>query len=330
MACESCEQRPVTIEEDCGDGEVFLLCTECHERLTNYALRPLEFFRLYLRHGPYYYLHDDFYDEETGEAYQPEVDVEEPERYPFPALDTIVSDPHTLLGYALVKFTIDDALLAAMQKLPKGDVLDFIQDAAGRSTVFALGAYQIAADVLGPFAAEWIRSEWHKMGEDEGCYGIVEAMARCLPPEEGFELVSRKIAAGSDAYFKKNSGALIDFRTERTLDWLETMADRIAPVVDSWGRLAAMSQFSWQRAQDWLHKGRPLSLMALDALWLCTAPEESLVGQGPFIKQNPPQLSDAPDPAALLEELKAYLAKDAVPRTEGTVGAIRANLSPKR
>ena len=42
-------------------------------------------------------------------------------------------------------------------------------------------------------------------------------------------------------------------------------------MTDDWGRLAAQSRMSWPAARAWLERGRPLSLIALDAL-LCYVP----------------------------------------------------------
>src|SRR5215204_1738464 len=80
--CESCRTRPVEIFELPEKGaQLYRLCTQCHHRLINYALRPLEFFNLAAIHGHSFHLHDDFYDDDTGEATQPEIEIEEPENF---------------------------------------------------------------------------------------------------------------------------------------------------------------------------------------------------------------------------------------------------------
>lgn len=330
MLCECCTLHPATDEIPSDDGTSFSLCNNCSNRLTTFSLRPLEFFTLFLSHGPTHYLHDDFYDEDTGEALQPEYDIEEPDAYPFPDLDTLKKDAATLIRYALTKYWINDDMMAAIREIPQADLLQLLDEAVGNNGFYTANAYEIAAKALGPFAEDWVRNVWTAKEADEPYMDVAYAVASCLPVAEGFNLVVRRLEAGSDAYFRENSRSLMFFRSDLTLDWLEKTADRIAPVADFWGVTAAMSQFSWKRAKEWLHKGRPFSLIALDALRLCTTPENKLAGAAFFVRENPPRLPDAPAESEIRAELAAYLAKDAVPRTESAVTAICANIRPMR
>jgi hypothetical protein len=50
------------------------------------------------------------------------------------------------------------------------------------------------------------------------------------------------------------------------LDWIERTIAQPKLVAAFWGELAAKSGLTWPRAQRWLTSGRPLSLVALDAL----------------------------------------------------------------
>ncbi len=76
MNCESCKANKATIDEFFDENEIpYRLCWSCRKRLVNYALRPLELFNLVAIHGHAYYLHDDFYDHDTGVATQPEIAV---------------------------------------------------------------------------------------------------------------------------------------------------------------------------------------------------------------------------------------------------------------
>ena len=326
MLCACCAIRPATIEEVCDDSERFTLCHDCYKRLTHCALRPLEFFTLMLRHGSWvFYLHDDFYDDETGEALQPQMDVAESEKYLFPGLEELACNPALLVGYALAKDTIGDALIAEIQKVPKEEVLRFVSEAAHRNEMFASSAYDIVARALGPFAGEWVRNEWDS-GKGEGSLLAAGAVIACLPFEEAFESLTRRIESANAEDFHHRCYVLAEFRSERVLDWLENMEERLTPVRESWGRIAAMSQFSWKRARMWLRKGRPLSLVALDALRLCTTPADMLESEPLWVRESKPQLSDAPAAGEILGELAAYLEKDASPRIERAIAAIRANI----
>ena len=327
MLCECCAIRPVTIEEVCDDGERFTLCHDCHKRLTHCALRPFEFFTLMLRHGSWvFYLHDDFYDDETGEALQPQMDVDESEKYLFPRLEELACNPALLVEYALAKDAIGDALIAEIQKVPKEEVLRLVTEAAHRNGMFfASNAYDIAARALGPFAGEWVRNEWNS-GKDEGSLLAAGAVIACLPFEEAFESLTRRIESGNAGDFHHRCEGLAAFRSERVLDWLENREELLTPVTESWGRIAALSQFSWKRARMWLRKGRPLSLIALDALRLCTTPADMLGSEPLWVQESRPQLPDAPSASEIRVELTAYLEKDASPRIERAIAAIRANI----
>ena len=90
MKCESCNINNFEVEELVDDGQKpYRLCSLCLDRLLNKALRPLEFFNLTAIHGHGSYLHDDFYNYETGEATQPDIEVLETDKFPFPEFEQI-------------------------------------------------------------------------------------------------------------------------------------------------------------------------------------------------------------------------------------------------
>lgn len=86
MIKEDIEKYPTELEKDtdlacdiCGkEGYVFFdgketvnVCKEHLSKLVRHDLKPDEFFVLYKEHPDMYLLHDDFYDPETGESFQP-------------------------------------------------------------------------------------------------------------------------------------------------------------------------------------------------------------------------------------------------------------------
>jgi len=114
-------------------------------------------------------------------------------------------------------------------------------------------------------------------------------------------------------------------RYEKVLDWIELNSHRIINVTLNWGHLAASSQFNWAKADDWLSKGRPLSLIALDALMFCTTNGERL-NQSPWMREIQPRLIDNPKPEIVARRLKEYLTIDKVPRTDAVVEQIIKNI----
>ena len=125
---------------------------------------------------------------------------------------------------------------------------------------------------LGPIAAEWTRAIWNELIREDGDYAgfATKALAASLPPDEAFDLARAWAEKAADRESRKDR--LMAFRNlahRRTLEFIEhwwESADSGSPVTEEWGRLAADSRLTWEVAQAWLQGGRPLSLIALDAL----------------------------------------------------------------
>lgn len=140
-----------------------------------------------------------------------------------------------------------------------------------------------------------------------------------------FHIISAEIEACEDKYLNEYITALNFIRSEKVLDWIEKNTHRIVNVGLSWGHLAASSHFTWDRATKWLEKGRPLSLIALDALVFGTTVGERL-NQSPWMRQIQPRLTDNPRPEIVAARLQQYLVADSVPRTKDAVRKIIENI----
>jgi hypothetical protein len=105
------------------------------------------------------------------------------------------------------------------------------------------------------------------------------------------------------------------FGTPRALDWIERSA--LEDVGPDWGYLAAVSGFGWPRAERWLRRGRPLSLIALDALRNMEGKSES-----PIVEEANPKLCEPPPFDRAAQVLRAYAARDPVPRVERAVESV--------
>lgn len=323
--CESCKTRPVELLEQPDKGlQPYRLCTQCHNRLINYALRPLEFFNLATIHGYGYYLHDDLYEYNTGKATQPELDVEEPEDFPFPDLQAIKAEPEKLIDYACVQYYTSDEVIELLKQSDKTAVLEYMRFEVDYNRSINYKAYEIAAKVLGSYAEGWVQQQWNERKENELLI-FTPALAACLPFHDAFEIVINEVEQSDDKSITYNSYALLYFQSSRTLLWIEKVKDRIKNVSSTWGVLAAASKFDWQTAKKWLDDGRPLSLIALDALIYCTTIGERL-NQPLSLREHPQTLIDAARPEDIANTLTAYLEKDRVPRAKGAVRQITNNL----
>lgn len=318
-ACQACEAAPATILDD-GDDEKapYRLCESCRRRLHAFALRPHEWYNLAKRFGWWPpLLHDDFYDED-GTATQPEETVDPVGARPAPALGEVAGDARSLFGHTLTRWSIDGELEAAWRALPPGEVLAAIEQAFDDAPNDGVRerALDVAAIAVGPAAAALMRRAWGSEAKGGLQSALFRASAACLPFDEGFGLARGELVALEGQALVEAMRGLAWFRSPATLDWIEARAQ--APVKEDWGRLAAASGLDWPRARDWLLRGRPLSLVALDALFEIAEP------QTPLLKSFAPMLH-APPPASELEaELSRYAKLDDVPRVRRIVGGLVA------
>jgi hypothetical protein len=102
--------------------------------------------------------------------------------------------------------------------------------------------------------------------------------------------------------------ALSYFRSTETLDWIEKAI--FEPITENWGYLAAASNLDWHRVESWLATGRPLSLVAIDALRSIVRP------MSPFLRELSPVLRDRPTKETFSAVLTDYMKRDPVPRVQ--------------
>ncbi len=283
------------------------------------SLRPLEWFNLAKRHGgAQFFLHDDFYDED-GTATQPEGEVEQSELFPAPTLAAVSGTAESLLDYAITRWHFEAELGERWRQLPQDEVLRALISRfdASRNRDVRSVVLQVAS-VVGPAAGELVRRAWADYPDGIVFWSLVQASAACLPFEEGFAQTETALAEMPERTRRENFSALAHFRSPRALQWIESNAAE--PTVDAWGRLAAASAFSWPKAESWLQAGRPLSLIAIDALLAITTP------QTPFLREHRPVLGSPASEFRTRTILEAVAAADPVPRVKQRIGALLARL----
>jgi hypothetical protein len=316
IVCEACRLSNAEVEIPSAPNDAvqpYRLCQTCASRLEELALRPSEWFNLAAIHGRWkYHLHDDFYDED-GKAYQANIVVERAVEFPIPAVSEIEDDIERLVDMAMSRWFFGPEktpeLLRALGQHDRGILLSVLQVRVSGipNPAIESRAYGIAEMVLQSFAADWIRdrAETHS---DASFIAWSCAAASCLPFEEGFGRVTTKLATKpkNDPMFAL--GALGSFRSSRTLDWMEVNV--CEPLTDTWGRLAALSQFTWSRALNWLRRGRPLSLVALDALNSCWNFDTVQ------LRNARPRLLSPATRDEMTQALRDYASRDPKPRAE--------------
>lgn len=125
-----------------------------------------------------------------------------------------------------------------------------------------------------------------------------------LALDAGIDEIYRLWAADPSESRKYACMALGAFRDPSVLNWIERNVPAV--VTSDWGALAAVSSFSWARATAWLRSGRPLSLVALDAL-----------------KESAKNRTIEWPPYGVVElELSGYLANDGAPRVKQAINFV--------
>ncbi|MEW6743109.1 MAG: hypothetical protein AB1486_10150 [Planctomycetota bacterium] len=359
--CQSCRQAPVAVEvTPRGLHEPLRVCGECHGRVLARALRPREWYNLCSVHGnSNEYLSEDYYDETSGRALAPEEAVVDAELLPAPRLADVADSPEELLTYVLTRPRIhSDAImarraieaecLAAMRRQDPGRVPHALSQRLRqtKNPDLAETMLVLCAEVLREAGAGLVREQWGLPtqgvlpgGSPTVFRGLSLATAICLPPEEAYQRLSGALEGMNERERSVWKGILGWLAPPRALDWIEAHASGSIDI--SWGNLASLSGFDWPRAKKWLASGRPLGLIALDALALCLQR-----GSGPPLSGKPypkePQDPSAshdiyargcpggreslhlPSAAEFVATLEAYAVTDPTPRVQQSLGQLKS------
>jgi hypothetical protein len=315
-SCEACRSRRATERvEDEGAERPYRLCRACAGRLHGFALRPIEWYNLTVAHGPTYLTCDDFYDQD-GVAGLHAVPAAPDQRIPDP--ESLAGSAARLVDYVTTRYRID----ARTERALRATDPDALEAEVGRRLGSGRHAPWVAAKVcahgLGERAGPIVRTLWQEaVGRGDHLGFLTDALIRCLPREEGLRRAFDALSAMDPLRREQQMEVLAPFRAPETLDWIEaTVPGR--NVRGAWGSLAARSGVGWDRLSTWLANGRPLSLVALDAL-LATAHAVETPGPDDLIA---PGLPDPPARAELDRALAAYAARDPVPRVTQTIERI--------
>ena len=313
-ACQACRLRPaeheILLETEKELGP-YKLCQPCAHRLDKLSLRPLEWFNLAAIHGPSrYHLHDDFYDED-GIAYQPDEPMENPEKFPMPSLSEIKTDLERLVDMVMSRWFysrfLTPDLASAVDEPDQSALLESLQRRVieCHNPCIEASAYCVAAVNLKAFAGEWIRTR--ETNHSPECFNAwSHACAACLPFNEGFSRVTAILALKPFKHPNQLLAPLFYFRGDPVLDWLE---DNIKePITEDWGRAAALAGISWPRISTWLAKGRPFSLVGLDALNTCWRYNSAA------LKEAQPKLHQPASREEMISIIKECISKDGKPR----------------
>jgi len=319
--CEACRKNVVSVIYTDSNPEMpFRVCSPCLNRMEHRTLRPREYFHLVSIHGHVYELSDHFY-EDDGTATQPQKPVKHDDSLRFPELPGLKNDLEGLLDYATVKWWYPKEASVLLRVFPAKELLRQLDHRIKRNRNLIERYLEIAAEVLAKDAGAWVAYHFHQYsGVDQLIFA--NACATCLEPTRGFEM----IAGAMNALSSKELSQYIDFfgyfNSPLVLRWLEDHRDKITQVTTGFGVVCAANQFDWLIAKRWLESGRPLSLVALDALVQCgtTATKQN---RSLRLRENPPRLINPDSIDVMNHALDSYLEEDKVHRTKVTIAAIK-------
>jgi hypothetical protein len=308
------------VETASGFG-TYLLCNSCKDHLERRALKPREWYNLAALHGwEQYELFDDFYDQD-GVACAPETAFPVSSEPPALRLDEVEYDLDRLVAYCRTRWSLSEREYEALKRFPTESVLArCIELTEGHNpdpTKVNL-ALRLAGRVLKDAAADFVRQVYTSPGRS--IFEWAEAASVCLPPTEGFLKTIDELESLDSRQLYGLMGALAVFRSQAVIDWIEKNVPQ-QNVGDNWGRLAANSGLSWTRAQMWLAAGRPMSLVALDAL-------SAMIPRHPGLTsaRQCPGLIGRPTNAGIQAALQRYLTFDDAPRAQRLCAYIANNL----
>jgi hypothetical protein len=220
-----------------------------------------------------------------------------------------------LLDYAMTRFELQPQVIAGLHHHPPQHLLQTLHERVlvTHNIDIERRAYEICAHVLGAQAEPWIRERW--MHSHLGIlFALAQASAACLPLDEGIQRVMDALATLPLKEKRQRCVALGWFRSSRVLEWLEQHVE--SPILSEWGQTAALSQIAWPWVVRWLDQGRPMSLVALDALMNCCRYTTRM------LEQFAPHLQEPASFLTMKRQLEAYAAIDPVPRVEQSVQTI--------
>lgn len=224
----------------------------------------------------------------------------------------------TLLEHAVLTYSVTDAHVEAFARFSRSDLLVAVlrcaENATDKHDLYVPG--EVIRRVLKADAASLFRSHFDRERRENLSHWAAVGAA-CLPNEEVAAGIFEMGDAGAD--WKSVIYALEHARTHLALDWIERQVGQQKVVSRSWGSLAAKSRLDWLRLKRWLEGGRPLSLVALDALHYI-AHSRGTMGQSSVV------LGEAPAGSELRSALQSYATRDPVPRVTDMVAGIEKNI----
>ncbi|MDF7815698.1 hypothetical protein P1X16_30240 [Hymenobacter sp. YC55] len=322
ILCEACRLRASVIQEKRNGSVIpYCLCQPCYQRLLHRALRPLEYFNLVALHGHEYELCDDFYsDDGVADAAEEPVDLEP--ALTFPTLESLRGHVERLVDYTIVKWWYPAAVTPYLVGFAPQEVLHVLDDKLARNPFLLPRCLEVAAEVLQGHAYAWVKYQLSSVEEPLQVLDFAYALSRCFPAAEAEAVLLAALSTLNEKALAEHVTCLCYLAGNGPLDWIEAHCRAITTVPGGYGVTCAALGITWERVQRWLKMGRPLSLMALDALVNCST-TAATQNRPLWLREHPPYLHAPSTLEAMNEVLSAYVTLDSVPRTKMAIRFIQ-------
>lgn len=317
MICDSCELDTATCKwEDLPVS----LCEACKNLLENTALRPDMWFRLARIIGPnHYILHDDFYNED-GYPYAPEVKIDNNEYKKY-----IIqrggpyADESDFINDILTRYLVNEEEIIISKSLNPSILFKLAAKEISETDVeeFRYTAYQImgilpSTDQINKF----IHERWEK-DKNEYWGAIARCAIRHLPESEALNLIRSSLLKEEWQYPNDCLEVLTGFQSkDAILIFSEVVAHRKLALAQNLGAYLRACNPQWSIIKKFIKSGRPMSLPAIDCLWVEDSPQYNRY----FSRRKLTPINV--DKTELTEILVEYLKQDSVPRVKKAVISI--------
>lgn len=218
--------------------------------------------------------------------------------------------------YSITRWHFTPDVAAAWSAIPRAEVLNVLSErfASTSNPEIRSQLLEICASALRETGADLVRYAWGDYPVTVSLPALAQASATCLPFQDGFSRVTAALAQQHGSKKRDLMFSLGYFHSPEALDWIEL--NIFEPITESWGYLAAASRLDWPRVERWFEQGRPLSLVAIDALGAIIRP------QSPFLRAYGPRLHQPPTRERLHHVLSAYAEHDKVPRVQQRIAEL--------
>ena len=152
-----------------------------------------------------------------------------------------------------------------------------------------------------------------------------EEISNTKTTDDAFEIITKELLTIENKYINECLQGLNYLQSDKSLQWIEDNISRTENIILNWGYLAGISKFNWKIAEKWLNSGRPLSLVALDAINFCTTKGERL-NQSLMMREINPKMIDNPNLEVIAKKISEYHKEDNSPRVKRVVNSILQNL----